>query len=59
MPKKFNLTGRSRLLKLALTKAGSEALLARQLGVSRQAINLWKIVPPDRKPQIRKYLNAR
>lgn len=35
-------------LRLAVEKCGSEAELARRIGVTGQAINQWKVAPPLR-----------
>ena len=37
----------------AIHKAGSEAKLARLLGVSRQAVNKWRVIPKLRMYQLR------
>ncbi len=37
----------------AVKKAGSEAALASLLGVSRQAVNQWRVLPPLRAYQLK------
>ena len=49
MPKPSRLKGRSNLLRAAIKKAGSDAALARLLGVHRQAVSQWDDFPPKRK----------
>ena len=58
MPKAFRRRRRSKELLALLREAGSDAALAKMLGVSRQAIGLWDSIPKDRLEQAGKIVAA-
>ena len=55
MARPFRKKGRAKLLLAAIKKAGTDAALARLLGINRQAVGQWNDIPPRRRAWAEKW----